>query len=187
MLCPVFDTLTISSHWSFSTDALLRFPSPPPFSVDRKRPTSESIDPSKSRNVLPRSVRPYPNGLYPAGNGLNVAAAAPPRRSDDTRFASDFDECDPEPVPFRGDSVVATVPNSIQQHDAFAERYLLFLDNDDGMDSHALTLPPPPAAPLIPSVRVNEERRARTTHHTLYLVLCEIFLSLFLSLSVLFM
>jgi hypothetical protein len=88
-------------------------------------------------------------------------------------------------VPFRGDSVVATVPNSIQQHDAFAERYLLFLDNDDGMDSHALTLPPPPAAPLLPSVRVNEERRARTTHHTLFISCFARYFSrsLFLSLS----
>lgn len=79
ILCAFFDTRTISNHCSFITDPVLRLP---PFNVDRNRPTSESNDPSNSKNVNPRSVKLYPNGLYPDGKGLMSAAAPPPRGSD---------------------------------------------------------------------------------------------------------
>jgi len=73
ILCPCLETRTTSSHWSFSACLLLR----PDLSEARNLPTSESREPSNSRNFDPRSVRAYPRGWYPARR-------EPPRGTVDT-------------------------------------------------------------------------------------------------------
>ena len=140
MLCPFFETLTISSHCSFIVSLLLRFPD---FIVERNLPISDSKDPSNSRYVLPRSVSLYPNGLYPAGNGLS---AAPPR-SDDV-FVSN-------------NGLHGTIASSLNVPLFSFFRFitfLLFFDSSDGKK-------PIPPDNLLPSDTVNNDRRI--IYHTL--------------------
>lgn len=65
-LWPVLLIRNISSHCSFNTFLVFLFLSRD-LKVARKRPISDSNEPSYFKNSSPRSVNWYPNGLYPAG------------------------------------------------------------------------------------------------------------------------